>query len=311
MFAARGRLEYSASSLMRAIGRKCFAIGSCVLPFVLMGVIACERLPEGTLEAPSKVLVEVNGETLTQREFDLLLPEDYEEVLTGAEKREYVDRWITTQLLYGEVRRSGMSIAADVDVRVRQYRRDLIADQLVQKIIRERATVSEDEVKAYYNAHANEYLTEYRVSHILVNTLDDAEKVKALIGKNSFTYLARRYSIDKHSGAGGDLGYLQRGNMIPEVEDVVFGMNVGEVSDIIESEFGYHIITVTDIRDARFKISYEDAREEITNLLMLEKRESVYDDLIATLRQRADIYIDEASLGFTNSTDDSTSANTE
>ena len=189
--------------------------------------------------------------------------------------------------------RSGGPLSDEVEMRLRQFRKDVVADQLVQKVINERAVVSEQEAHAFYDAHANEYLTEYRVSHILLNSLEEAEKVKSLIGKNGFAYLARRYSIDKHSGAGGDLGYLSKGNMLPEFENVVFGMKKGDVSDIIESEFGYHILTITDVREARVKLSFDDVREEIANNLMLQKRKRVYEDLVASLWAKADIEITE------------------
>lgn len=268
-----------------------------MLPIIVFGAGAgCERRSVSPRQDPSPVLVRVNGESLTKREFDFFLPEDYQDILTSEEIQDYLDRWITTQLLYEEVVKSGIVVSSEVEARLRQYRKDLIADQLVQKVIQDRAVVSESEVRAYYDAHAGEYLTEFRVSHILVNTLAEAEKVKARLASNSFGYLARRYSIDKHSRAGGDLGYLSKGNMIPEFESVVFDMNVGDVSDIIESEFGYHIIKITDIRRARVRLGFEDVKGEIANTLMLRKREAVYDSLVTALRARADIEVTENAL---------------
>jgi parvulin-like peptidyl-prolyl isomerase len=258
---------------------------------------SCERRDFSREDNSSPVLVRMKGARLTKAEFDLYLPTDYQDVLTSEELLGYLDRWIETQLLYDEVARRGMSVSPEVEARLDQYRKDLIADQLVQEVIQERATVTEDEARAYYDAHVHEYVTEYRVSHILVNTLEEAQTVKAKIGQNSFVYLARRYSIDKHSGAGGDLGYLSKGNMTPEFEQVVFGMKEGDVSDIIESDFGFHILTITDVRDARVKLSFEDVMTEIANDLMLAKRKSVYDELVASLRDKADVEITEAALG--------------
>jgi parvulin-like peptidyl-prolyl isomerase len=160
-------------------------------------------------------------------------------------------------------------------------------------------------VRAFYDAHEREYVTEFRVSHILVNTREDAESVKSQIGKRSFVYLARKYSIDRHAGSGGDLGYLSKGNMIPEFENVVFDMKLGQVSDIIESEFGYHIIKIVDIRDAHFKLEFDDVRNTIANTLVLEKREAVYDSLVASLREKADIHYTDRlhSLGVSDGPD--------
>ena len=263
-------------------------IGSVVLPILLLG---CERRPLSRGRDNTPVLVRVNNETLTEREFRQFLPEDYKNALTTDELLEYVNRWIVTQLLFDEGMRAGLGRTADIEARLEQYRKDLVADQFLQRVIRERATVDEGEVYAYYKAREREFTTEFRVSHILVNTIEEAEEVKSQIGQRSFSYLARKYSIDRHSNSGGDLGYLTKGGMIPEFEDVIFDMELGQVSDIIESDFGYHIIKVVDIREARFKLLFDDAKSEIANELMLQKREAVYDSLVASLRENADIQI--------------------
>lgn len=274
-------------------------IGSLLLPVVVFTILVtgCERRSlGGRSEDNSPILAEVNGKVMTQKEFDVFLPVDYQDVLTLDEKRAYLDRWITMQLLYDEVVRSGMEIPDKLGTQMEAYRKGLVADLLVQQVIQEKAVVHDREVREYYDAHADEYVTEYRVSHILVNSREDAEAVKEQIGKRSFTYLARKHSIDKHSRYGGDLGYLSKGNMIPEFENIVFGMKVGDVSDVIESDFGYHILKVTEIRGARFKLSYEDVKQEIANNLMLQKRETVYDSLVASIRSRANIRILEQQL---------------
>lgn len=269
-----------------------------MLPIVVFATGGCERRPVSSASESSPILVMVNDAALTEREFTYFLPEDYSDALTTDEMQEYLDRWITTQLLYDEGMRSGVVNESDINARIEQYRKDLVADELVQTVIQDRALVSDDEVLAYYQSHEKEYVTEYRVSHILVNTLEDAETVKEQLGTHSFTYLARKYSIDKHSGAGGDLGYLSKGNMIPEFEDRVFNMKLGEVSDIIETDFGYHIIKVVDIRDARFKLQFDDVKNEIANNLMLERREAVYDSLVTALKSHADIRVMDRAFAF-------------
>jgi parvulin-like peptidyl-prolyl isomerase len=79
--------------------------------------------------------------------------------------------------------------------------------------------------------------------------------------------------------------------MIPEFEEVVFDMKIGEVSDVIESELGYHFLKITDAREARNKLAYEDVAEDISRILLLDKRAAVYDSLITTLTREARIEI--------------------
>jgi peptidyl-prolyl cis-trans isomerase C len=233
----------------------------------------------------------VNDKTLYKDDFEAYLPGNYSGALTLGDKKMYLDRWITTELLYEAALQDGSAVTPEIELRLEQFKKDLIADQLVQGVIQERAVVTEAEVQEYYTEHEDEYTRELRVSHILVNSWEEADKVKELLKKNTFAWVARRHSIDKHTGVGGDLGFLSKGNMIPEFEEVVFDMKIGEVSDVIESELGYHFIKLTDAREARNKLSLEDVAEDISQILLLKKRAAVYDSLVATVRKGARIEI--------------------
>ncbi len=272
-------------------------LGSLQLPFLFCwGIWGCERRPLPSEKPDATVIAIVNGKPLFKEEFDVMLPEDYQRILTTEEKEEYLDRWISTELIYQEAMESGDRVTRDIEVRLQQYKKEMVSDRYLQKIIQELAVVSEEETQAYYQAHEYEYSKEFRVSHILSDTPEDAMKVQEELKKRSFSWVARRMSRDKHTGIGGDLGFLSKGSMIPAFEKIIFGMEEGEVSDIIESEFGYHIIKLTSIRDARNKLGFEDVKEEIANILMRRKREAVYDSLVTALRQKASIEIRDREL---------------
>jgi peptidyl-prolyl cis-trans isomerase C len=266
-------------------------IGGILPPIVVCTIPGCERRDVGQQAQESPPVVRINGQTLLKRDFEAYLPDDYRSALTIGEKKAYLDRWITTELLYEAAVRSGVGVTPDIQSQLEQFKKDLVSDRLVQKIILERAVVTEKEVSAYYRAHEDEYTRELRVSHILVNSMEEAAKVKELLKNHTFSWVARRHSIDKHTGVGGDLGFLSKGNMLPEFEEVVFDMKIGEVSDVIESELGYHFVKVTDAREARNKLAYEDVAEDISRILMLEKRAAVYDSLITALKSDARIEI--------------------
>jgi peptidyl-prolyl cis-trans isomerase C len=266
-------------------------IGGILPPIIVLSSAGCERREVGSRQDAGPPVARVNGEALPRAEFETYLPDDYRRTLTASEIREYLDRWVTTQILYDAAMASGAGVTPEIEARLDQFKKGLVADRFVQKIISERAVVSEDEVRAYYDAHVDEYTRELRVSHILVNTMEDATQVAEQLKTHTFAWVARRYSIDKHTGVGGDLGFLSKGNMIPEFENVVFDMKIGEVSDVIESELGYHFVKVTDAREARNKLEYEEVAEDISRILLLAKREAVYDSLITTLRGESRIEI--------------------
>ncbi len=267
-------------------------IGSVLLPIAFFYLITgCIERRDLSPKDEQPIVARIDGEALSQEEFELLIPEDYQSLVTVEEKQAYLQRWITTELLYKEAQRRGMGVSPDIRIKLNQYKKDLLADRLVQQVIQKHAVVSDEEVRSYYLEHEKEYTQEFRVSHILMNSADDAEKIYKLLKKSSFYWVAKKYSMDKHTRRGGDLGFLSKGNMMPEFEGAVFQMSVGDISDVIESEFGYHIIKLTDIRPARNKLEYDDVKDEIANKLLMEKRTDVYDSLVTSLKKNTDIEI--------------------
>ncbi len=117
----------------------------------------------------------------------------------------------------------------------------------------------------------------------MVNSLEEALQVEEMLEKNSFTWVANRHSVDPVARRGGDLGYLTKGNMIPAFETVVFDMKPGEISDIVQSEFGYHIIKLVGTREAQVKVELDDVRERIMNQLVMARRNAAYRELIDRL----------------------------
>ena len=261
------------------------------MPPIIVMVTGCERREVGKTVETSAPVARVNGKTLYKRDFETYLPEEARSALTLSEEKGYLDRWIATELLYEAAVASGMRVTPEIATRLEQFKKDLVSDRLVQKVIRENAVVTEEEARAYYEEHIDEYTRELRVSHILVNSPEEAEKVRELLQNRTFNWVESRHSIDRHTGRGGDLGFLSKGNMIPEFETVVFKMEVGEVSGVIESELGYHFLKITDAREARNKLAFEDVAEDISRILLLEKRADVYDDLIRGLMEDATIEI--------------------
>ncbi len=276
---------------------------------VLVAITAtggCERREVGSpAHDPGPVVARVNGEPLYRIDLDAYLPTEETGALTAEERKTYFDRWVATQLLYEEAQRSGMGVSDEITRKIEQYKKDLVADRLVEEVLKTRAMVTRDEVMAYYRAHREEYNLEVRVSHILTNTREDAEEALDMLMTRPFSWVARKMSVDRHSGAGGDLGYLSKGNMIPEFENVVFKMDVGEVSDVIESEFGYHLVKLTDIRKTAAEPAFEVVAPEISRQLLVEKRAAVYDSLIAALVERAKIEVVDPGLQYVVEASDS------
>jgi peptidyl-prolyl cis-trans isomerase C len=242
-------------------------------------------------------IVRVADAVLTGDDLNKLVPQDEQIPLTMDERREFVRRWIDTEVLRQEAIRRGLKTDPYVEARLKELEQQFLADYLVFTELRKRTAVSEQEVEGYYAAHEREYLNEYRVSQILAGTPEDAERVVELLKTKSWAWVANRYSIDASAKRGGDLGYLTKGNMIPELEAIVFDMKPNDVSGVVKSDFGYHIFRLDDVREAPVAVGLDDVREQIMNTLMLEKRIKAYREFIDSLKANADIkYKDESYL---------------
>ena len=167
--------------------------------------------------------------------------------------------------------------------------------------------ISDEEMKKYYEEHkADYYKDEVKASHILISTVDDngkelseakkkeakkkAEEVlkKAKSGEE-FSELAKEYSDDSGSAAnGGDLGYFTKGKMVQPFEEAAFSLKSGEISGLVESEYGYHIIKVYDKIDKQ--LTFDEVKDEIKKTLTEDK----YMESIEAITKKAKVEKNES-----------------
>jgi peptidyl-prolyl cis-trans isomerase D len=151
--------------------------------------------------------------------------------------------------------------------------------------LRTRAVVLPGEIEKYYRDNEPQYTTpeQVRASHILLKTEGKDEAtvkakaetlLKQVKGGADFATLARKESEDDQSKAqGGDLDYFGRGRMVKEFEDVAFSLPVGQVSEVVKSSFGFHIIKVTD-KKPEARRSLDEVRQQITDQLAFERAQA-------------------------------------
>ena len=156
---------------------------------------------------------------------------------------------------------------------------------------------TEEEVTAFYEAHKSEYVAEPQVlcQHILVKGSNDAalDKIKEIrerivSDKADFAEEAKKHSDCPSGAQGGSLGWFGRGMMVPEFDKVAFEMKKGEVSGIVTTEFGYHIIYKADERGGGQQ-TIVDVHDQIKDLLRHEARGKAMDAYVADLREKATI----------------------
>ncbi|WP_391117192.1 peptidylprolyl isomerase [Psychrobacillus sp. L3] len=173
------------------------------------------------------------------------------------------------------------------------YKKYLKLNLLQEKALTEDVKVSDDEVKAAYDKIKDEI----NARHVLVKDEATAKKVKAeLESGKDFAEVAKKYSTEEAAQTtGGELGWFGKGQMVPAFEDVAFKLKKNVFSDPVKTDFGYHIIEVTDTRT--IKESFEDKKAELEKQLKLEKADkATLLPKVAKMMKDADIKIKDEDL---------------
>ncbi|MBT9259610.1 MAG: peptidylprolyl isomerase [Clostridiales bacterium] len=255
------------------------------------------------------VVARVNGEAITRDAF-------YEELVAQAGPA-VLDRMVTDLLVRQEARKKGVTVSPqEVDRQIEEMaaqfpseeafhqalalygyteaslRRQLETNLLVKAILEPQVEVTEEDLKAYFEERKDRYNQpeKVKVRHILVDDEKTAQEVREkLLQGEDFAQVAEAYSKDGGSAAqGGDLGWIVRGQMVPEFEEAAFSLPVGEISQPVESYYGWHIIQVEDRQEGR-EVSFEDVKEQVKQDYIDEQIVQMSGPWLENLRRSADI----------------------
>ena len=184
-----------------------------------------------------------------------------------------------------------------------QIKRGLAIRGLIDREVADKIVVTEEETKAYYtdNPRFFKQPEQVKASHILIKvepTADDAAKAaarkkiedvrKKLADGGDFAELAKEYSEGPSGPRGGDLGYFGRGQMVKPFDDAVFAMQVNQVSEVVETRFGYHLIKVYDKKPEE-TLAYAEVKDRISERLKREKIQKGAQGYVENLKKDAKI----------------------
>ncbi len=239
---------------------------------------------------PDDVVASVDGVGITERELAFAaedMAQDLQSIPPDEQKAFLVSILIDMKLMANAAREMELN-QSDVFAQRLRYleeralRRAFFATQINNNI-------SEDDVRAAYDTLVSEQESaeELRARHILLASLEDAQGVKAeLDAGRDFEEMAREKSTGPSGPSGGDLGFFSRGQMVKEFEDAVFALEIGEVSDPVQTQFGWHIIRLEERRQSE-PPAFEQVAAQIRQQLLIES----FDNTVVQLKSSAVIEI--------------------
>jgi peptidyl-prolyl cis-trans isomerase C len=188
---------------------------------------------------------------------------------------------------------------------VKDLERSLIVNRFIQDNAAKKAAVTPNELSEYYAGHTEEFRHPdmVRTSHILITVKQGAtqeqdkqarQRAVELLARakkgEDFAKLAKENSEDPSAPQGGDIGYISNGDAAPEYEAAAFALEPGAVSEVVRTDFGYHIIKVTDKKKAGVS-TLDEARAELTAFLKNQKAQAELGKIVDGLRAQAKIEV--------------------
>lgn len=182
-------------------------------------------------------------------------------------------------------------------------RQELVVNRMLEQKVVDLQEPSEADIVAFYELHMDDYFTlpeTAEASHILINTQGKSDEEVAaarqqleeireeLLQGADFAVVAETHSACPSSAQGGSLGRFPRGQMVPAFEEAAFSQEIGEIGEIVETQFGFHVVMVTDRHEAGVQ-SLDENREQIASHLSRQERDIAVRAYIQNLREAADV----------------------
>ncbi len=242
------------------------------------------------------VLAVVGDREITNDDLDTLIqslnPQTAMQFQSEAGRRNLLTELTNQELFYLEAIDNGLDKDPEYLSEVEKAKAGILKQYSLSKLMNEIA-VTEDEIANYYIENKSQFSASpgVKASHILVDTLEQAQSIEEQIkGGLSFEDASKEHSKCPSKAQGGDLGFFSKGMMVPEFEEAAFGMEEGQMSGPVKTQFGYHLIKVCEKRNDGMK-TIDEVRDQIGNQLMGKKQQEMYMQKVNTLKEKYPVKI--------------------
>jgi len=261
----------------------------CYLPICLifLSVVMCRQsVPE------EQVIARVGNEVLSRDMMDRRM------LWRGMgldDRNGFVQDWINRELLYQQGKRLDLDKFEDLELEKELLEKEYVIQKLLERTFVEKVQVTDQEIENYYEQNQDLFKAdadEVRILHILTESREQADLARREIQTGKpFEEVVNVYSMGTFKESSGDMGYIQRDDVIPEISREAFGLPENSVSRVIESSYGFHIIKVIRKRRKDSVKDLTDVHGEILQHLRVKKERAVYYDLLSRLQNTSKVYV--------------------
>ncbi len=233
----------------------------------------------------------INGEIITLEQFEQfwsLIPDNYKVQLN---KEDILDQLITQTLLIQNADELNLREDPEISFQIKNAVDQILIQSLLQKEIIEKISLTDEDINTYYEENKENYWQEEEIHalNILVEDQAQAEDIVNQLNEgNDFSTLAKEFSISSSASEGGDIGFVTKGTLKTEIEDQLFILNPGEVSEIIPTENGFHIFKVLEKNPSGY-LGFDEVKNEIEGQLLPLRQQEAFDEYLKNIEENATI----------------------
>jgi len=289
----------------------CMSVVTLAITF-LLSLVSAQAEEKKADSLDSLVVAKVGDQEIRFADLNKMIkmmPPTYKSMFSNIEQlRKLLDLQINSILFSQEAKRLKLDQEPTVKGSIEEISNRILTKALIDEKVNKNITITDREVEEYYKNNQGEFKIpeKVKVSHILIKVDSEAtakvkeeQKIKAeeILAKTKagedFSALAKQYSEDKKTSKGGGVvGFFARESKDPEFENAAFSLEKNEISNLVLTKKGYHIIKLLDKKEARKK-SLEEAKTSIRNKLKQRKTKEAYEKLLDDLKDKNKVVIYE------------------
>lgn len=227
-----------------------------------------------------------------------MVPDEYKMQLS---KEDLLDQLVTQTLLLQKADELNLKEDPEIAFQIQSTVEQILIQFLLEKEIVEKTELSDEDIAAYYEQNKENFKRneQIRIQDILVKTEEEANDILTKLAEGQeFAELAKELSTASSASDGGNVGLVGRGTLLPDIEEKLFILNEGEISEIIPTEQGFHVFKVSEKIPESY-LDLDTVKSEIENILLPTKQQEAFDSYLETIENQAiiekniDLLVDE------------------